>query len=208
MRYGVYLLAFLAPLLVLARAKEHVTLEVADTARAYATASRLRDLAHLDELTGLAKRRRLLDELGHQAGTVDESHPVGVVYFDLDHLKEISDTHGHEVGDQVLRAVAEIAGRIVRDDDLGARIGGEEFVLVAPDTTHAEAVQLAERLRAALPLELEARLGVRLTVSFGVTDLAADEPAKSVLCRVDELMYLAKAEGRDRVRAAGPTRAR
>ena len=129
----------------------------------------------MDELTGLANRRPLLDELGHQAGRADPSHLVGVVYFDLDHFKHVNDTHGHDQGDQVLRAVAGIAGRIVRDYDLVARIGGEELVLVAPATTHAEAVQLAERLRAALPIELEATLGVRLTASFGVTDLAPDE---------------------------------
>ncbi len=202
-RYGVYLVVFLVLLLVLSRAKEHVASAVADTARAYATASRMRDMAYLDELTGLANRRRLLDELHHQAGIAEPSHPVGVVYFDLDHFKRVNDSRGHDLGDQVLRAVAEVAGRIVRDDDLMARIGGEEFVLVAPATTHDEAVRLAERLRAALPLELERALGIRLTASFGVTALLPGESADSVLRRVDELMYLAKADGRDQVQAGG-----
>jgi len=203
-RYGVYLLVFLALLLVLSRAKEHVASAVADTARADATASRLRDLAYLDELTGLANRRRLLEELTHQSGLADPTHPVGVVYFDLDHFKQVNDSRGHDFGDQVLRAVAGIASRTVRDEDLVARIGGEEFVLVVPATTHEEAVRLAERLRVALPLELETVLAVRLTASFGVTALLLGESADSVLRRVDELMYLAKADGRDRVQAGGP----
>ncbi len=105
------------------------------------------------------------------------------------------------LGDQVLRVVAEVAGRTVRDRDLLARLGGEEFVLVAPDTDHDQAVQLAERLRAALPVELEDRLGLRITASFGVTSMAR-RGRGSCFDRVDELMYRAKAGGRDRVQWA------
>ncbi len=198
-RYGVYLGVFLVLFLVLSRAKEHVTTAVADAAQADATASRMRDMAYLDELTGLGNRRRLLDELGYQAGLVGAAHPVGVVFFDLDHFKEVNDTHGHELGDRVLRVVAEVARGTVRDGDLLARLGGEEFVLVAPGTDHAQAVQLAERLRANLPAELSAAVGVRITASFGVTAMEAEESATSVLRRVDELMYRAKQAGRDRV---------
>ncbi|NTW42016.1 MAG: diguanylate cyclase, partial [Cellulomonadaceae bacterium] len=79
---------------------------------------------------------------------------------------------------------------------------GEEFVVVAPGTDHVHAVRLAERLRQALPDELEAALGFRVTASFGVTDLRADDSAASVLRRVDGFMYRAKAEGRDKVSAA------
>ncbi|WP_407342018.1 diguanylate cyclase [Pengzhenrongella phosphoraccumulans] len=200
-RYGVYLGVFLVLLLVLSRAKEHVTSAVADAARAEATASRMRDMAYLDELTGIANRRRLLEELGFQAGLVGPAHPVCVVYFDLDHFKQVNDQFGHDFGDQVLRVVAEVAGRTVRDGDLLARLGGEEFVLVTPATDHHQAVQLAERLRQTLPEELTVALGVRVTASFGVTDLRPDDSATSVLRRVDELMYQAKAEGRDRVQS-------
>jgi len=204
-RYGVYLGVFLVLLLVLSRAKEHVTSAVADAVRAEATASRMRDMAYLDELTGIANRRRLLEELGFQAGLVGPEHPVCVVYFDLDHFKQVNDQLGHDVGDQVLRVVAEVAGRTVRDGDLLARLGGEEFVLVAPATDHHQAVQLAEWLRQALPEELSVALGVRVTASFGVTELRPDDSATSVLRRVDELMYRAKAEGRDRVQSGSPS---
>ncbi|GAA3814059.1 GGDEF domain-containing protein [Cellulomonas soli] len=202
-RYGVYLGVFLVLLLVLSRAKEHVASAVADAERADATASRMRDMAYLDELTGIANRRRLMEELGYQAGLLGPAHPVGVVYFDLDHFKRVNDTYGHELGDQVLRLVAQITGRTLAHRDLLARLGGEEFVIVAPGTHHEGALALAERLRQNLPEELEATLGVRVTASFGVTDLRPDDTPASVLRRVDGFMYRAKADGRDQVRAGG-----
>jgi diguanylate cyclase (GGDEF)-like protein len=199
LRYGLYLAVVLLLLLVLSRAKERVAAAVADAARADATASRMRDMAYLDELTGIANRRRLIEELGHQAGLVGTDRPVAVVYFDLDRFKQLNDTRGHEVGDRVLRHVAEVADRLVRDGDLLARLGGEEFVVVAPDTDHRQAVQLAERLREALPVELSVTVGSAVTASFGVTELRQGEDAATVLRRVDALMYRAKAGGRDRV---------
>ena len=203
-RYGVYLGVILVLLHVLSRAKEHVAAAVADAAAADATAVRMREMAYLDELTGIANRRRLLEEVGFQAELAGPEHPVGVVFFDLDHFKDVNDTHGHDLGDQVLRVVAQVAGSIVRDEDLLARIGGEEFVLVTPGTDPRQAVQLAERLRKALPAAMTRAVGVRVTASFGVTSLRPHESPSSVLRRVDALMYRAKAEGRDRVTSADP----
>ncbi len=208
LRYSVYLVVVLMLLLVLSVAKERVAAALADAARADATASRMRDMAYLDELTGIANRRRLMEELGHQSGLVTADHPVSVVYFDLDRFKQLNDTRGHELGDRVLRQVAEVADRLVRDGDLLARLGGEEFVVVTPDTDHRRATQLAERLREALPVELSVTVGAAVTASFGVTELRAGEDPASVLRRVDTLMYRAKADGRDRVRVDQPSRAR
>ena len=165
-------------------------------------------MAYLDELTGIANRRRLMEELGHQSGLVTADHPVSVVYFDLDRFKQLNDTRGHELGDRVLRQVAEVADRLVRDGDLLARLGGEEFVVVTPDTDHHRATQLAERLREALPVELSVTVGAAVTASFGVTELRAGEDPASVLRRVDTLMYRAKADGRDRVCVDQPSQAR
>jgi diguanylate cyclase (GGDEF)-like protein len=202
-RFGVYLAVVLILLLALARAKEQVTAAVARAARADAMASQMRDIAYLDELTGIANRRRLIEELGHQAQLVGPEHPVSVVYFDLDHFKQLNDTHGHTIGDAALRVVAEVASREVRDGDLLARLGGEEFVVVAPGTDRTKAEQLAERLRRRLPDALEAAVGERLTASFGVSVLEPGEAPAAALGRVDVLMYRAKAAGRDRVHVAG-----
>lgn len=199
LRYGVYLTVFLLLLVVLSHAKERVAAALADAAKADATASRMRDMAYLDELTGIANRRRLIEELGHQAGLASADRPVAIVFFDLDRFKQLNDTRGHDLGDRVLRQTAAVADRLVRDGDLLARLGGEEFVVVAPDTDRRQAAQLAERLREALPVELSVTVGASVTASFGVTELRAGEDPSSVLRRVDALMYRAKAEGRDTI---------
>lgn len=199
-RYGVYLAVVLVMLLALSRTKERLASAVDEAARAGADASRMRDMAYLDELTGIANRRRLVEELGHQSGLVGPGHPVSVVFFDLDHFKAVNDSWGHDVGDRVLQLVAQVAGRLVREGDLLARLGGEEFVVVAPGTGRDRAVQLAERLRQALPEELAVAVGIRVTASFGVSLLEPGETASDVLRRTDALMYGAKDAGRDRVR--------
>lgn len=198
-RFGVYLLVALVLLLALSRAKERAATAVAAAARADARASQLRELAYRDELTGIANRRRLIEELSHQAALVGPEHSVSIVYFDLDHFKHVNDTRGHDIGDKALVIVADIARSAVRETDLLARLGGEEFVIVSPGTTRDQAVQLAERLRQAVPSGLGATLGIPITASFGIAELEPGEQAASALRRVDELMYRAKADGRNRV---------
>ncbi|MBU4213759.1 MAG: GGDEF domain-containing protein [Actinobacteria bacterium] len=201
-RYGVYLGVFIALLLVLSRAKERVAAAVADAAAADATASRMREMAYRDELTGLANRRRLLEELRFQAGRVGPDHPVSVVYLDLDHFKAVNDSLGHAVGDRVLQVVAEVATEVVGPGDLLARLGGEEFVVVAPGIDGRRAALLAEQLRERLPDAIEAVVGRRVTASYGVAELTPGQDPAGALQQVDALMYRAKAAGRDRVAAA------
>ncbi|WP_024288802.1 diguanylate cyclase [Cellulomonas sp. KRMCY2] len=201
-RYTFYL-GFVALLLhVLSRAKSRLAVAIAAAQQANDEALQMRDMAYLDALTGIANRRRLFEELTYQSDRVAEHGPVAVLYFDLDGFKAINDEHGHSVGDEVLCRVAELAGRLVRKGDLVARLGGEEFVIVAPGTGRERAVQLAERLRTVLPAELTSTVGVRVTASFGVAELHAGEAASDVLGRVDALMYSAKSGGRDRVVSA------
>ncbi len=187
---------------VLARAQGRLAVAVVAAQRAAEEALHMRDMAYLDPLTGIANRRRLVEELSFQAAGAGPDAPVAVVYFDLDRFKAINDEHGHAVGDEVLCAVAAVAAAQVRRDDVVGRLGGEEFVVVAPGTTYEQGLALAERLRVALP-DVGAARGIEVTASFGVTMLRPGETPSSVLDRVDALMYEAKAGGRDRVAGTG-----
>lgn len=204
-RYTIYLLVIALLLHVLSQAKARLALAVAAAQRAAAEATEMRDMAYLDPLTGVANRRRLVEELSYQSSRVRPEHPVAVVYFDLDRFKAINDTRGHATGDDVLCGVARVASRMLRHDDVVGRLGGEEFVVVAPGTSQVDALALAERLRAALPVEVGSALGVPVTASFGVSMLRPGESASAVLDRVDGLMYDAKAAGRDRVVSGSST---
>lgn len=198
-RVGYYFAVVLGLVVVLSVAKERMVWAVDRASRASATAAAMRGMAYRDELTGAANRRRLLEELTHQAARVGPRHPVSVVFFDLDHFKHVNDTLGHVAGDRVLRVVVEVAGRVVRERDLVARFGGEEFVVVAPGIDRDDAIGLAERLRHALPDAIAAAVGTRVTASFGVATLRPGDDAIDVLRRADARMYAAKRGGRDRI---------
>jgi two-component system cell cycle response regulator len=162
-------------------------------------------LALTDELTGLYNRRYLfahLDELIERANR--DGIRVALLLFDIDHFKKVNDTHGHAAGDEVLRQIAARASNSVRNADLVARLGGEEFVVVMPETELAIAAAVAERLRAAIARQpfsvgvAAARLS--LTVSIGVTVASRGGDARDrMLARADDALYAAKAGGRNRI---------
>ncbi|HMD63604.1 MAG TPA: PleD family two-component system response regulator [Stellaceae bacterium] len=167
-------------------------------------------LALTDPLTGLYDRAYLdrhLDELikrVHQDGI-----NAAVLMFDIDHFKRVNDTHGHDAGDDVLRELAARTTNSVRTVDLVARQGGEEFVVVMPETDLAIAAAVAERLRAAVarePFTVKAdgqKLSV--TISIGVTSAATgDDDRERMLKRADMALYTAKNQGRNRVAVRSP----
>ena len=162
-------------------------------------------LALTDELTGLYNRRFLLAHLDELVARVNhDGTGASVLLFDIDHFKQINDTYGHAAGDDVLRELAVRATNTVRSVDLVARLGGEEFVVVMPETGLAIAAAVAERLRLAVasqPFTIRAGNGsVRITVSIGATTtISGSEDRDRLLKRADEALYRAKAEGRDRV---------
>jgi diguanylate cyclase (GGDEF)-like protein len=198
-RYAVYLAVLAAMVWVLSRTKELATRAFLVAERASAEAASMREMAHRDALTGAANRRRLEDELAYQARVVGAGLEVAVVYLDLDRFKLVNDTLGHAVGDRVLVTVARALEQQVRSGDLVARLGGEEFVVVAPGMSLEDAREMAERLRTALPRAVRRAVDVHVTASLGVTALhAGEEPARAIE-RVDALMYRAKRGGRDRV---------
>lgn len=202
-RYAVYLGVLAAMVWVLSRTKEHASRAFLVAEHASAEAASMREMAYRDPLTGAANRRRLEDELAYQARVVGSGLDVALVYLDLDRFKAVNDVHGHTVGDQVLVAVARTLEQHVRSGDLVARLGGEEFLVVAPGMATADARALAERLRAAVPGAVRAAAPVDVTASLGVSALRAAEEPAAAIGRVDALMYRAKRAGRDRVVVEG-----
>jgi two-component system cell cycle response regulator len=162
-------------------------------------------LALTDELTGLYNRRYLfahLDELIERANR--NGIRAALLLFDVDHFKKINDSYGHAVGDEVLRQISARAINSVRSADLVARLGGEEFVVVMPETELEIAAAVAERLRVAIgrrPFTVGATAtALSLTVSIGVTATASGGDARDqMLARADDALYAAKSGGRDRV---------
>lgn len=163
---------------------------------------RVRELAIRDELTGLYNRRYLMDVLQQQKALADRgTHGFAVAYLDLDYFKQVNDALGHGQGDQILRRFAQIALAAVREGDIVARFGGEEFVIVLVGADLARAEIVAERIRG----ELEAveipgtDASFRVTTSVGVAEYHSVESIDETLARADRALYAAKRGGRNRV---------
>lgn len=168
-----------------------------------------RSEAQSDSLTGLHNRRSFEQ---HVAKVLADRQPaMSLVLVDIDHFKQVNDTHGHLFGDQVLMAVARVLKDSVRVDDIAARIGGEEFALLLPSTPLKGAVELAERIRTAIAnsrirrRNSEQHVG-QITVSLGIADLWPTDNGESWFARADEALYASKRGGRNCVTA--PTRSR
>ncbi|RFC62377.1 GGDEF domain-containing protein [Fulvimarina endophytica] len=162
----------------------------------------LETAALTDPLTGL-NNRRFFDEAVRYY--LDEfckiGRPLGFMLLDLDHFKSINDTHGHDVGDEVLRAIATCLSDFTRPHDIVARLGGEEFAVIAPNMGRAEAEGFADRIREAIG-KLAIRSGnvhLRVTVSIGIAISQRSDDVNSFYKRADVNLYNAKQSGRNRV---------
>jgi diguanylate cyclase (GGDEF)-like protein len=163
--------------------------------------ARARHAADHDHLTGARSRRAFFDLAARErARALRAGSPLSLLLFDVDHFKRINDTHGHATGDRVLADIVERAGAVVRNIDVVARLGGEEFAVLLPDTAEDTALLVAERLRHALDRSFDGSAGdVGYTVSIGVATLGADESIEGMLSRADAALYAAKAGGRNAV---------
>jgi diguanylate cyclase (GGDEF)-like protein len=160
--------------------------------------------AATDALTGLPNRRYFDEFCGLLARRRRADDALGVLMIDIDHFKKVNDRYGHATGDQVLRAVAGAVAGAVRDDDVPARFGGEEFAVLLRDPTMRGALEIAERVRlavGALDLRPLGVPGVSVSVGVAVSHVA-DEPIDSIVDDADRALYAAKSAGRDRVVAA------
>jgi two-component system, cell cycle response regulator len=175
-------------------------------------ADRLRDnvqqsieMAITDGLTGLYNRRYMETHLGsllEQAGA--RGKPLTIMVLDIDFFKSINDTYGHDAGDDVLREFATRIRKSIRGIDLACRLGGEEFVIVMPETDMAVATIVAERLRRRIASEpfiiAQGAKAIDVTISIGIATLdTADDTASTILKRADQALYRAKRDGRNRV---------
>lgn len=167
--------------------------------------NRLKELAIRDGLTGLYNRRHLL-ELSHDEVLRAKryGHSISLILIDLDQFKQINDTYGHLVGDEVLRSAAERLGKGLRSFDIFGRYGGEEFVVVLPETSPDKGCTMAERLRSLLEDHDITHSGyvISVTASFGVSGFENDQPdvnLDTLLQLADEALYQAKDQGRNTV---------
>ncbi|HEY0720272.1 MAG TPA: sensor domain-containing diguanylate cyclase [Gammaproteobacteria bacterium] len=167
--------------------------------------ARLKQIGLTDPLTGVSNRRYFEQRLIEACATAQRHHrPLAALFVDVDHFKRINDTWGHPVGDSVLRDIAHLIAAQLRHSDVLCRYGGEEFVILLPDTTREAARDIAERIRLAVadhPFEIP----TRVTISAGVSALEqfaeTDFPAMSqqLVATADAALYRAKQQGRDRV---------
>lgn len=209
-------------LLEATRGMQQLTLEantviVESTRKLEALSQRNVELQHeaqTDALTGLANRgtfdHTLLRRLDDNSVIASETHTLGVLMVDLDHFKAVNDTHGHAVGDEVLRSIGAILDRQTRGEDMSARYGGEEFVILLAQANDFEISVVGERLRANIEeAEIELPGGALLPVTASVGgallgEVAADS-AEKLMARADQRLYKSKQDGRNRVTLAGLT---
>ena len=165
-----------------------------------------------DHLTGAPSRRAFFAAAEREhARAARRGSGLGLLLMDVDHFKRINDTHGHAVGDLVLRDLVLHTQEVVRKIDYCARLGGEEFAVLLPDASLETALHVAERVRAALDRSLQvagAAKPVAYTVSIGVAMLEEGENITGLMARADKALYAAKAGGRNRVVSAAPLEAR
>jgi diguanylate cyclase (GGDEF)-like protein len=183
----------------------HVHHKLAQTIRALETSQRtLAEQATTDPLTRLKNRRAFFENGARHLSVAHRYHTdFSIITADLDYFKRVNDTYGHQGGDEALVAVTGILLQMTRAEDTVARVGGEEFAMLLPDTNRLGAAVLAERIRSAVENERFAVVGqsIQLTVSIGVASFAVDrvDTVDQLLNIADQRLYLAKRHGRNRI---------
>ena len=161
-------------------------------------------LRYTDPLTGLMTRSAMQKRLEEEQDRARRSGQVNcLVMMDMDHFKKINDTHGHQAGDQVLETIAGYVQEKLRRYDLVFRYGGEEFLILLPNTTTAKAKSVLDRLRQNIKrqaIKIGRNTTVHISASFGVAELLPDNPPKDSIDLADQALYEAKNAGRNRVR--------
>ncbi|MBI3754922.1 MAG: diguanylate cyclase, partial [Deltaproteobacteria bacterium] len=193
-----------ADLELLKAVSEHVAVAL-ENARLY---QETKMMAITDGLTGLYNHRYFVGRLNEEIKRAERyDRPVSLIIMDIDYFKHYNDTHGHLAGDEILRMVADMIEKTIRNSDIAARYGGEEFVVICPEIDKAQAIQMAERIRKGMedyPFpNKETQPNGNLTVSLGVAAFKADaKDADGLIKKADDALYKTKETGRNRVVAA------
>ena len=167
----------------------------------------LRHRATIDQLSGLLNRHAFFESARTIYAACRHSRaPVSCLMFDIDHFKCINDTYGHQAGDRAIAAAARILHNSARASDIACRYGGEEFVILSPATDATQALQMAERVRSCIEIEVGlsvcADMPIKITISVGVASDYAESDVETIIGRADCALYGAKREGRNQVRSA------
>ena len=161
--------------------------------------NKLQKLASTDDLTKLFNRAKLNESLQNELNRAKRfQHLLGIILLDIDHFKSTNDTYGHNAGDKVLEEFAKILKEQVRETDIAGRWGGEEFVIICPETNMDGLSKIAEELRYSIESYNFTTVGKK-TSSFGITLYKEHDTIKSIISRADKALYLAKKNGRNKV---------
>lgn len=165
----------------------------------------LKHLASIDKLTQAYNRTKFDDELQKQVGKAQRySISLGIIMFDIDHFKRVNDTYGHDVGDKVLIEIVQLVKKNIRSNDFLARWGGEEFMILIPQTNEVSLNVMMENLRRNIEQYPFSGVGT-ITTSFGATLICEEDTIESLTKRVDKALYQSKADGRNRTTIILPT---
>lgn len=163
-------------------------------------------LATIDTLTSIANRRKFDEALNYEIGRDSRyNNKLSLIFCDLDHFKSINDRYGHKVGDETLKTFARLLSHNIRTTDIFARWGGEEFVLLLPETDVQTAAITAEKLRVIIEDHYFPQVG-KISASFGVTEYIETDNESSFIQRADDALYTAKKNGRNRVEVSLPSK--
>jgi len=160
---------------------------------------KLRELTFIDNLTGLYNRKKLNEILYDEVLRCKRyEHSLGLIILDIDSFKIVNDTYGHQIGDEVLKELANILKQNIRSTDLSIRWGGEEFVIVCLETSFEGTLKVAENLRKSVENNEFSTIGKK-TISLGITEYKKDDTVDSLIKRADDALYLAKKNGKNRI---------
>ena len=158
-----------------------------------------KELSYIDALTGI-KNRKAYDEKIEELVSLYKRYGVtfSIAILDADDFKEINDNYGHSFGDKVLKNITNVLKSSVRSDDMLFRIGGEEFIIIFPNTNLENSKQVIENIRENITQKLNSDNDVKVTVSIGLTEMSHQESKDSIFKKVDKLLYLSKNNGKNR----------